>query len=197
MTGLHLVCLVIGVSFNLLRNQGEKFMSTALIEQISSLSDTDSVEFLEHFNQVLANGVTNDFDDLLATIPPSIYELPEFNSIKDLALGETERKLTEQESIELAKPILGIVGQNSDFLPLLEQAWKTWEQHKKDLEDELGDGGPSKILSAALAASMVITVAATEVKGNIGGVEIYKPIVSVKDVAEMVGQFGKIILGSK
>jgi hypothetical protein len=181
---------VIGVSFNSIEIQGEKFMAAALIEQISNLSDADSVSFLQHFDQVLVNGVTNDFDELLANIPHSIRELPQFNSIEGLAFGETKRQLTEQESIKLAKQILVILGQNSDFLPLLEQAWENWKPNY--------DKGstPANLLSAALAASMIIIVATSQVKGNIGGVEFSKPITPIGDVTALVGQFVKIIYGS-
>lgn len=174
-----------------MRTQGEKFMTVALIEQISSLSEADSVNFLQHFDQVLVNGVNNDFDELLANIPHSIRELPQFNSIEGLAFGETKRQLTEQESIKLAKQILVILGQNTDLLPLLEQAWKNWKPNY-----ELGSNTPVNLLSAALAASMIIVVAASEVKGNIGGVEFCKHPVPIGDVTELVGQFGKIINGS-
>jgi len=173
-----------------MRNQGEKFMTTVLIEQISSLSGSDSVSFLQYFDQVLVNGVTNDFDELLANIPHSIRELPQFNSIEGLAFGETKRQLTEQESIKLAKKILEILGQNYDLLPLLEQAWETWKPSYEK------SGNSANLLSAALAASMIIVVAASEVKGNIGGVEFHKHNVPVGDVTELVGQFGKIIYGS-
>jgi hypothetical protein len=115
--------------------------------------------------------------------------LPQFNSIEGLAVGE--RKLTEQESVKLAKPILKILVQNPDLLPLLEQAWETWEHNAT-----AGDT-PKNILSAALAASMLIVVASTEVKGNIGGVIIDKPPVPLEQVTALFGQFGKIILGSK
>jgi len=165
-------------------------MTTVLIEQISSLSGSDSVSFLQYFDQVLVNGVTNDFDELLANIPHSIRELPQFNSIEGLAFGETKRQLTEQESIKLAKKILEILGQNYDLLPLLEQAWETWKPSYEK------SGNSANLLSAALAASMIIVVAASEVKGNIGGVEFHKHNVPVGDVTELVGQFGKIIYGS-
>jgi hypothetical protein len=173
-----------------MRNQGEKFMTATLIEQISSLSDADSVSFLQYFDQILVNGVTNDFDELLASIPASIRELPQFNSIESLAFGETKRQFTEQESIELARSILKILGQNPDVLPLLEQAWETWKPNyaKGPISDI--------ILSAALGASMLIVLGATEVKGNIGGVEIHKHPVPIEDVAALVGQFGKAINGS-
>jgi hypothetical protein len=166
-------------------------MTAALIEKIGNLSDADSVEFLEHFNQELANGITNDFDEILAEIPLSIRELPKFNSIKNLALGETECQLTEQESLELAKPILKILGQDSDFLPLLEQAWETWQPN-----NTLGSAS-AKILSGALAASMIIVAASAEVKGNIGGVEFHKHNVPIPEVTALLGQVGRIIGGSR
>lgn len=162
-------------------------MTAALIEQIGSLSDADSVSFLQHFDQVLVNGVTNDFDELLANIPHSIRELPQFNSIEGLAFGKTKRQLTEQESIQLAKQILEILGQNSDLLPLLEQAWEIWKPNYEK------GSTPANILSAALAASMIIVVAASEVNGDIGGVKFRKPTVPIRDVTELVGQVGKII----
>jgi hypothetical protein len=143
------------------------------------------------FNRALIKGLTNNFDEILANIPLSIRESPEFNSIKSLALGETERQLTEQESIELAKPILKILGQDSDFLPLLEQAWETWQPN-----NTLGSTS-AKILSGALAASMIIVAASAEVKGNIGGVEFHKHNVPIPEVTALFGQVGKIILGSR
>lgn len=165
-------------------------MTTTLIEQISSLSDADSVSFLQYFDQVLVNGVTNDFDELLANIPHSIRELHQFSSIEGLAFGEIKRQLTEQESIKLAKQILEILGKNSDLLPLLEQAWEIWKPNYEK------GSTPANLLSAALAASMIIVVAAFEVKGDIGGVEFHKHNVPVGDVTELVGQFAKIIYGS-
>lgn len=166
-------------------------MTAVLIEKINGLSDVGSVEFLQHFNRVLIKGLTNNFDEILANIPLSIRESPEFNSIESLALGETKRQLTEQESIELAKPILEILGQNSDFLPLLEQAWETWKPNYES------GSNPSKLLSAALAASMIIVAASAEVKGNIGDVEFHKHNVPIPEVTALLGQVGRIISGSK
>jgi len=162
-------------------------MTVSLIEQINNLNDVNSVSFLQYFNQMLVKGVTNDFDEMLASIPSSVRELPEFNIVKDLACDETKHELTEQESIELSKNVLEILGQNPVFLPLLEQAWGTWEG---DTTLGLGSFNP---LSIALAASMMVVVAASDVSFKSGDFEFHKPTVDIEKVAVLFGQFGKFV----
>jgi hypothetical protein len=170
-------------------------MTATLIEQIKNLNGADAVEFLGHFNQMLVDGDTRDFDELLAGIPPAVYELPQFGVIKNLASGETQHDLTEQDSITLSKQILEILGQNTDLVPLLDQAWETWNPGG-DLHLKIRD----IILYPALAASMVIVVAATEVDVNVqvsdNAVKLHKHAVPIETVTELVKEFGKIISSS-
>jgi uncharacterized protein (UPF0210 family) len=165
-------------------------MTATIIEQINNLNDAGTVEFLEHFNQMLAEGVTSDFDEQLASIPSAVRELPQFNSIENLASGETQHNLTEQDSIELAKKILEILEQNAALLPLLDRAWETWNP-----DNTLG-GNSTKLLSVTMSACMLVVVAATEVKIDANGFEIYKPTVPIPALTALVTALGKIIPGS-
>lgn len=162
-------------------------MTVTLIEQINSLNDDASVSFLQHFDRMLVKGVIKSLDEMLASIPASVRELPEFNIVKNLAFGETKHELTEQESIELSKNVLEILGQNPVFLPLLEQAWETWESN-----NTLGLGSFNP-LSVALAASMMVVVAASDVSFKSGDFEFHKPTVDIEKVAVLFGQFGKFV----
>ena len=161
-------------------------MTVALIEQINSLDDANSVNFLQHFNQMLANGITNDFDEMLTSVPASVRELPEFTIVEDLASGETKRELTEQESIELSKKILEILGQNPDLLPLLEHAWKTWK----------GNNEASYLkqpLSATLAALATIFVVTSDVSfDDKGNFHFHKTTEGIEQVAPLIVLFGKM-----
>jgi hypothetical protein len=167
-------------------------MTATLIERINKLDDAGTVKFLQHFNQMLADGVS-DFDELLANVPSAIRELPQFNSIKDLAFSETQHNLTEQDSIDFAKKILEILMQNAALLPLLDRALATW---KPDNKLTLGSDTSDKLLSITMSACMLIVVAVTEVEINANGVEIRKPSVPLPAVTELVKAFGTIVPGS-
>lgn len=161
-------------------------MTSNLVEQIKSLDDFHAVKFLQHFNQMLRDGVDN-FDQLSARVPSFICAMPEYTTIEKLASGETKAKLTEVESIAISHKFLEIFAQDLAISPLLEEAWKTYT------DDELGDS----ILSAALAACMVIVVAASDVEFKVGNdFYFHKPPATPELVKAIVEPIAKAVLGS-
>ena len=141
-------------------------MTVSLIEQINALDNSHSIKFLQHFNETLTNDVTNDFSNILDSVPVLARELPEFNIVEDLALGKINYELTDQESIEISREILKILSQDPFLLPLLEKAWETYTDNT---------GNIANLLSTTLLALTVIVVSASDVKFKSGSFEFHKP----------------------
>ena len=160
-------------------------MTVSLIEQINALDNSHSIKFLQHFNEMLTNDVTNDFSNILDSVPVLARELPEFNIVEDLALGKINYELTDQESIEISREILKILSQDPFLLPLLEKAWETYTDNTA--------GG--NLISTALLALTIIVVSASDVKFKSGSFELHKPPVEMEKVVLLVTAIGAIAAG--
>jgi hypothetical protein len=163
-------------------------MTPNLVEQINTLDDFRAVRFFQHFNQMLLDGVVDDVDQLLEKVPSSIRTMPEYETIERVALGETEAQLTDVESIAISRKFLEILTQDAAISPLLEKAWETYPT--KEL------GAAKTILSAGLAASSVIIVAASDVEFKVGNdFYFHKPPANPELVKAIVEPFAKAVPG--
>ncbi len=141
-------------------------MESHVINQIRELDDANTIKFFDYFNQKMLNGV-DDLDRLVEEIPSTIRSMPEFSQIDRLSMEEEEVELDTTESVAIARNVLETLAQEPSLSPILE---KTLDLYKQEMEQ----GQSNPIISASLAASMILVIATTEISIKIGDVKFVK-----------------------
>ncbi len=159
-------------------------MSSELIDKINAMDGFQVVRFYNHFSKQLFEGLEITKEQVWSGIPQSIRDIPQLAHLKDLSKEERITQLKPEQAALIARSTLIGYAEDETFSPLIQNACDSYE-------DNTMCGG--LILAVGAAASMMLLIATTRVRGKVGNVEFEKTTASPELVEKMFEPFAKII----
>ncbi len=153
-------------------------MSEKAIEIVNHLSGLEAVRFVQFLGGEIFEGVSGK--EVMAKIPASFHSMPEFESLEKLETDQKEMDLPPQESIQIARDLLGYFAQDATLGPVIETSWEKYREES----DELFVGAT---LACGFVASMILFTATTEIEGQIGNIKFKKTAAS-KEIVEALAK---------
>jgi len=153
-------------------------MSKNALEIIDNLSGLDAVRFVQFLGGEIFEGVSGK--EVIANIPASFHSIPELEKLEKLESDQKKMDLPPQESIQIARDLLGYFAQDATLGPIIEMSWEKYRNES----DELFVGAA---LACGFVASMILFTATTEIEGKVGNIKFKKTAAS-KEIVEALAK---------
>jgi len=154
----------------------------SLLERVEMLSDRKAIRILEFYAERLFQGLTTSPEEIIKNVPEAFKGHPIFEFWLNMSRSDSNKVLSETDSILLAKDILRGFAMDSSFAPALEDALNDYHDDKLMAES---------ILAFGIAISMIIVASTTTLEAEIKGCKIEKKEANVKLIETLLKHFPK------